>query len=377
MLDFPANPASGDLYGSWFWDGEKWMSTNAPAAVRASDTPPPNPKPGDLWFDTVGLALYVRYDDGTSVQWVVTINQPTLPDAKSDGFLYGRADGAWSSGGTLSGALTVEGGWLQVNGEGWTAVNIDRPAGFGAQLVGLTSGVARWSIQVGDATAESGSNAGSDFAVTRYDDSGAVIDNPLTINRSSGILSIGALTGNNYLSAPTITGGGGGVACDGPNASERAFRVSTNGVMRWYWGRNAQSETGGDTGSVYFLASCYDAGGYKATAFTVARTDMTVSFSYPIYNPSTRAGKQNIAPLTEALPKILSLDGVAYDADNGERYLGLIAEDVQKVIPEIVAERSIGPESEAMLCISYQQMVPVLIEAIKTLTARLEALENK
>jgi hypothetical protein len=95
VLDFPANPASGDTYGSWIWDGEKWISTNAPAAVQASDTPPPNPKPGDLWFDTVGLALYVRYDDGTSVQWVVTINQPTLPDAKSDGNLYSRMDGAW------------------------------------------------------------------------------------------------------------------------------------------------------------------------------------------------------------------------------------------------------------------------------------------
>jgi hypothetical protein len=95
VLDFPANPTSGDLYGSWIWDGEKWISTNAPAAVVASDTPPANPKPGDLWFDTVGLALYVRYDDGTSEQWVVTINQPTLPDAKSDGSAYGRRDGAW------------------------------------------------------------------------------------------------------------------------------------------------------------------------------------------------------------------------------------------------------------------------------------------
>jgi hypothetical protein len=301
MLDFPANPTSGDLYGSWFWDGEKWMSTNAPAAVRASDTPPPNPKPGDLWFDTVGLALYVRYDDGTSVQWVVTINQPTLPDALLDGNLYGRKDGAWSQ-------------------------------------------VQHTDIQ--DWTASLAPYAPYDWVNANF----------------------------LPLFGGTVTGG---IGCDAGSQNEIAFRVSTNGVMRWYWGKNAQVETGGETGSAYFLASCYDAGGYKATAFTVARTDMTVSFSYPIYNPSTRAGKQNIAPLTEALPSVLLLEGIAYDADNGERYLGLVAEDVQKVIPEIVAERSIGPNDEAMLCISYQQMVPVLIEAIKTLTARIEALENK
>jgi hypothetical protein len=376
VLDFPANPTSGDLYGSWIWDGEKWISTNAPAAVTASDTPPPNPKPGDLWFDTVGLALYVRYDDGTSVQWVVTINQPTLPDAKSDGFLYGRQDGAWSSGGTLSGNLGlgvdppanqapagVSGSWMF--GWGVTINNWANNAYYDGANWRYQSDGFMWNQQM------SGGSWSLQCAPSGVADSVASPIDCLAVDTSGNLTVAGSIYPNGEIVAKA------GIGINGDTASENAFRVSTAGYMRWYWGKNAQAETGNEAGSVYFLASCYDTGGYKATAFTVARTDMTVAFSYPIYNPSTRAGKQNVAPLTEALPKILSLDGIAYDADNGERYLGLVAEDVQKVIPEIVAERSIGPESEAMLCISYQQMVPVLIEAIKTLTARVAALEGK
>lgn len=43
--------------------------------VTVSDTAPASPSPADLWWDSVGGQLYLRYDDGNSVQWVPTTNQ--------------------------------------------------------------------------------------------------------------------------------------------------------------------------------------------------------------------------------------------------------------------------------------------------------------
>jgi hypothetical protein len=39
--------------------------------VEIGDAPPSPSLVGNLWFDSVGLQLFVRYDDGNSVQWVV------------------------------------------------------------------------------------------------------------------------------------------------------------------------------------------------------------------------------------------------------------------------------------------------------------------
>jgi hypothetical protein len=47
--------------------------------------------------------------------------------------------------------------------------------------------------------------------------------------------------------------------------------------------------------------------------------------------------------------------------------LGLIAQDVQKVLPDIVAV-----EGEGLLGVNYQQVIPVLIEAVKELAAKIE-----
>lgn len=63
-------------------------------------------------------------------------------------------------------------------------------AGYANQLVGYTGGNARWNLQVGDSTAESGSDLGSDFAIHRYNDAGAYIDTPFTIARATGRVNI-------------------------------------------------------------------------------------------------------------------------------------------------------------------------------------------
>jgi hypothetical protein len=51
--------------------------------------------------------------------------------------------------------------------------------------------VARWTAGK-DATAETGGNAGSNFAIKRYDDAGAFLGTPFSINRATGLITMGS-----------------------------------------------------------------------------------------------------------------------------------------------------------------------------------------
>jgi hypothetical protein len=88
--------------------------------------------------------------------------------------------------------------------------------------------------------------------------------------------------------------------------------------------------------------------------------------------------KTNITPIENALDKILSLEGVEFDFISGvncgylkKHQIGLIAQDVKKVIPEVV-----GKNNDGTLGVSYQHLVAVLIEAIKEQQQEIEELKK-
>ena len=81
--------------------------------------------------------------------------------------------------------------------------------------------------------------------------------------------------------------------------------------------------------------------------------------------------KDNIEPLLNSLNLVQKLNGVSYDKD-GARSIGLIAQEVLEILPEVVK----GNE-EDYYSIVYGNIVAVLIEAVKELTLRIEQLENK
>jgi hypothetical protein len=56
---------------SVFWQSALYLTTNI------SDTAPPSPLAGDLWFDSTDGSLNVYYNDGTSSQWVSAISNQT------------------------------------------------------------------------------------------------------------------------------------------------------------------------------------------------------------------------------------------------------------------------------------------------------------
>jgi hypothetical protein len=81
--------------------------------------------------------------------------------------------------------------------------------------------------------------------------------------------------------------------------------------------------------------------------------------------------KKNIKPLSNSLEKIIQLNGVEFDRiDIEEHQIGLIAQEVEEIIPEIVFE------SDNIKSIAYQNLVAVLVEAIKELKTEVDELKK-
>jgi Chaperone of endosialidase len=68
---------------------------------------------------------------------------------------------------------------------------IKSKSGDYSRIAGYRGATARWTMDLGNNTAESGSNAGSDFALNRYSDAGALLGTGMTIDRSSGDATFG------------------------------------------------------------------------------------------------------------------------------------------------------------------------------------------
>ena len=91
--------------------------------------------------------------------------------------------------------------------------------------------------------------------------------------------------------------------------------------------------------------------------------------------------KDNIKTIPKALDKIKALRGVSFDWNKGgrkgQRDLGLIAQEVEKVLPELVREKEMPLiDDKEYLTVDYDKMVAVLVEAIKELTERVKELEG-
>jgi hypothetical protein len=107
--------------------------------------------------------------------------------------------------------------------------------------------------------------------------------------------------------------------------------------------------------------------------------------------------KENLTPLTDALAKVSSLNAYTYttnelgktlmnDSDNSFK-VGLIAQELQSVLPEAVKMApfdtqvledgtKVSKSGENYLTIQYEKVVPLLVEAIKELSAKVDALSK-
>jgi len=108
------------------------------------------------------------------------------------------------------------------------------------------------------------------------------------------------------------------------------------------------------------------------TAGLIRATNDVVAF----YSSDERL-KDNITPIENALEKVCKLGGYEFDWNSKQDVyeghdIGVIAQEVEAVFPELVTDRDNGFKA-----VKYEKLVPALIEAIKELKAEVESLKSK
>ena len=155
----------------------------------------------------------------------------------------------------------------------------------------------------------------------------------------------------------------------------------------WYSGEQSSWNFTGGVGCIYqqFQQShrWYKHDGSIITnMMSLNNGDLSVTGDITAFASDERL-KTNISPITDALFKVNSLNGFTYKFNEiGEKlgfnpditYAGVSAQEVQKVLPEVVHP---APVDDKYITVQYDKVVPLLIEAIKELSDKVEKLEQR
>jgi hypothetical protein len=159
-----------------------------------------------------------------------------------------------------------------------------------------------------------------------------------------------------------------------------ALVSDTDGTLTWAAAGAALTDNNTDSGTNYLVFTTSTSGGL--TAARVATTTRALSYqpstgtlSTTLFNETSSVVlKENFRPIEDALDKVLQLTGLIYDRKDGsnKNEVGLIAEDVDQIIPHIVGKDSEGKPSN----IAYQRLAIYLIESIKTLHKEIKEIKG-
>ena len=248
--------------------------------------------------------------------------------------------------------------WTALRGAGTVSSNLTftLPSGYG------TSGQFLQTDGSGGLTF-----AGAGISVTNDTSTSNNNQYILFSDSSSGTIT-GVKTSNNNLAYQPNTGnlfvsivsGGEG---NGNTLTLRSTSAGTKGQVYVDENTASSSTTTGAfrcAGGVGIAGSCYVGGTMQAQTIT---------------ETSSITLKENISPIENALEKVIQLAGVVYDRKDGSSFgeAGLIAEDTNKVLPNLVTKDETGkPEG-----INYTKISAYLVEAIKTIKEDLDDIKAK
>ena len=117
-------------------------------------------------------------------------------------------------------------------------------------------------------------------------------------------------------------------------------------------------------------AADYDAAIAAKAALSVASFTGVVTAPNFVSSSDARL-KSEVETIADALALVSALRGVRFTMD-GNRQIGLVAQEVEAVLPEVVR----ADVDTGQLSVAYGNIIGLLIEAVKELTARVAALEE-
>jgi hypothetical protein len=291
-----------------------------------------SPTNGELTFVSIGSSVLNINPDGIIVTGVTTSTKATIGAATTfpeDLVVQGDA--------RVTGILTVGTTSIILDG---ASGNIDAPGTITASsFSGAVAGTATSTTNIPNLTGD----ITSDNTTTTL----------ATVNANVGTFGDGG-------AIPSIT----------VNAKGLVTGVSTSAIVS---GITITDDT--STNSTRYVTFT------SATSGTI--TGENVSSSKLTYNPSTgtlaatnvnstsdEALKGNITTIENALELVNQLRGVEFTwKETNEQSLGVVAQEVEKVLPELV-------KTDDFKSVNYNGLIGVLIEAVKELSARVKELEG-
>ena len=189
--------------------------------------------------------------------------------------------------------------------------------------------------------------------ITATDNSGFIYKVPFSYNKNADSYGIGTTAPNAKLHINGFVGSGSASILTSHNIVSGAH---LNVASRGHFGSTNSASSGqlqvtGNVSGVSIYAS------HDIVAYSDARS------------------KVNIETIPDALEKVNAVRGVTYnkvDDPEGMRYMGVIAQELLEHLPEVVHQGEEGNYS-----VAYGNVVGVLIEAVKELTAKVEDLESR
>jgi hypothetical protein len=234
-------------------------------------------------------------------------------DAPNDGAAYARKSLSWyditadlaakvnKAGDTMTGTLVIVPATgtpridLLSNDAGTLIKMASAPGAFNNDIIGYSGTKARWILRLGDGTAETGGDTGTNFYIYKYNDAASGATVALSINRATlaatfgGALTAtdlsatsatvnGPLTANTLKSEPAA--GSAMLTLNKPASGQHNIIYGyTNGVLRWYLILgNSSAESGANAGSDFQLTALSDAGAGLFTPIIISRKTGVTTF---------------------------------------------------------------------------------------------------
>ena len=350
----------------FYGDGSNITGISAVARVTVSQTAPPSPTAGDLWYHSTQARLFVYYNDGSSSQWVdaapfnleqsgaATVSVgATAPSGPSDGDLwynsnYGRLFVYYKDGSSDQ--------WVDAapfNMSGLTTSTTYTENSFVA-----TAGQTTFSVvyDVGYVEVYLNGIRLSSSEYTATSGNSIVLNDPATLGDVVDIIEVVTNRGPTGPQGPA--GPLSGIGTTAGTTTHYPIIVSGTGDQDAYI----------TTTSNYF--------GFIPSSGTLSVNQLNVTgvVTATDFNSTSDVYlKTNIKKIDDPLAKVLQLNGVSFDWKYTQQSsAGVIAQDVEKVLPEIVKDAEDGHKT-----LNYNGLIGLLIEAVKEQNETIQMLTEK
>jgi hypothetical protein len=371
-LTLPTSPTLGNTVV--IQDGNNWKTNNVTVLPGVGSTI--EGQSGGLVLDVTNALVYLIYDGST---WQVS---STIGAIGATGFTGAT--------GLLAPWTVVTTNTTMVNGQQYIANSTGGPFNLTLPTAALGSTVAiqdgaNWRLN----------------NVTVIPSGGATIEGVATnlILNAQGVLVYMIYDGTTWQVASTVGAIGASGVSNIPGATGQTGSTGITGATGV---SNVPGATGltGATG-VLILGATGFTGATGTLSFTVAGPlfvgtgmigasgatgSIRATNEITAYFASDERLKENIQPIEEALTKLRKLKGVMFDwkdevvkergGEDGyfvrKHDTGVIAQEVEKVLPEVVAERQDGYKA-----VRYEKLAGLIIQAINELADQVDILKNK